>query len=173
MRNWFHKDGLSRFERELIANVDKHGCHINGVFDPDGEDPSFAYSIGFTKTLEKVGLPGFPEVVVSGLPGDVCGPAINGLLAMCAAGQRLDDGTRLEKFFGDYDAVVRKVHPSQISEDLFNSAIWFHRTQMERELVDIAMIVWPDSNGVFPWDDACEQWVKDDQPALYEPRLRS
>ena len=173
MRNWFKKEGLSEIERKIVANVDMHGCHLNGVFDPDGEGPSFVYSIGFTKTLEKTGKPGYPEVIIFGLPGDFCGPAINQLLAMCAAGQSLSEGEHLEGFFGDYDGVVRMVHPSQIDEDYFNSAMWFHRTQMDRELTNVAMLVWPDASGIYPWEDGCEEWVRADQPAIYEPRLSS
>ncbi|MCK0129010.1 DUF4262 domain-containing protein [Erythrobacter sp. F6033] len=171
MRNWFKKDNLSKFERDLISNVEKHGCHLNGVFDPDDEHPNFVYSIGFTKTLAKTGRPGVPEVVIFGLPGDFCGPAINQLLALCAAGQKLDEGTRLDSFFGDYDGIVRMVDPSNITDAFFNSAIWFHRTQMNSDLEDVAMLVWPDSKGVFPWGDGCEGWVKADQPALYEAAI--
>ncbi len=173
MRNWFKKDGLSKGEREIVGNVDKHGCHLNGVFDPEGDEPNFVYSIGFTKTLEKVGIPDFPEVIIFGLPGDFCGPAINQLLAMCAAGQELNEGVRLDEFFGDYDGIVRLVHPSRIEEEYLNSAMWYHRTHMDRELLKVAQLVWPDASGVFPWEEGCEEWVRADQPALYEPRLAS
>jgi Domain of unknown function (DUF4262) len=173
LRNWFRKDGLSKIEREIISNVDLHGCHLNGVFDPDGQEPSFVYSIGFTKTMQKLNKPDFPEVIICGLPGDYCGTAINELLAVCAAGQELHEEARIEGFFGDYDGIVRMVHQSRIDEEFFNSAIWYHRTQMNRELEKVAMLVWPDANGVFPWEDGCEVWVKKDQPALYEARLAS
>ena len=162
---------LTEFEREIIANVEKHGCHIMGVFDPEGAEPNFAYSVGFTRTLEKVGKPDCPEVILFGLPRDVVGPAINSLLAMCAAGQTLRDGERLESFFAAYDAVVRMVHETRIEEKYLNSALWYHRTQMGRSLSKVAMIVWPDRNSVFPWEEGCEEWVRRDQPALYEPRL--
>lgn len=173
MRNLFKRDGLSAFEREIVSNIEKHGCHIMAVFDPNGDKPSFAYSVGYTRTLEKIGKRDCPEVIMFGLPRDVVGPAINSLLAMCAAGQTLDDGDRLESFFGEYDAVVRIVHETQIAEEYLNSALWYHRTQMGRSLRKVAMIFWPDQNGVFPWEEGCEEWVRRDQPALYEPRLDS
>lgn len=173
MRNWFGKDGWSKFEREIMSNVDKHGCHLNAVVDPDGHAPTFVYSVGFTKTMQKLEKSGFPEVIIFGLSGDYCAKAINELLALCAAGQELEEQARIEGFFGDYDGVVRMVHESNIVTDYFNSAIWYHPTQMNRELEKIAMLVWPDANGVFPWEDECEAWVRADQPALYEPRLNS
>ncbi|MCL9998652.1 MAG: DUF4262 domain-containing protein [Erythrobacter sp.] len=173
MKNWFKRDGLTAYERDIVENIEKHGCHITGVFDPDGDAPSFAYSVGFTRTLEKTGNPDYPEVIMFGLPREVVGPAINSLLAMCAAGQPLVEGERLEAFFGEYDAVVRLVHETQIVENYLNSAMWYHRTQMGRPLRDVAMIVWPDATGLYPWEEGCEAWVQSDQPALYEPRLDS
>ncbi len=165
---------LSDYEQTVIDNVEKHGCHLVGVFDNEGNEPDFVYSVGFTKTLEKVGKPDFPEAIVFGLSGDVSGPALNQLMALCAGGYiKLEDGERIEQYFGEYDAVVRKVHPSWIDETYFNSAIWYHRTQMKRELHSAAMVVWPDAEGVFPWEDGCADWVREDQPALYVPRLNS
>jgi hypothetical protein len=165
---------LSDYEQTIVDNVEKHGCHLVGVFDPDAKDPRFDYSVGFTKTLEKVGKSGFPEAIVFGLPGEVSGPALNELMALCAGGfVRLEDGERLERFFGEYDAIIRTVHPSWIDERYFSSAIWYHRKQMNREFQAAVMVVWPDEEGVFPWEDGCAEWVRADQPALYSSRLNS
>ncbi|MBU6269166.1 MAG: DUF4262 domain-containing protein [Sphingomonadales bacterium] len=165
MLKWFRKGGVTPFEKQIVENVDRHGCHINWVFDEDKTDPAFAYSIGFTKTLN------FPEVVIFGLPQETCGPAINALLAMCAAGQSLKDGERLKSFFGEYDCIVRTVDESWLIQSYFASALWYHRTQMGRALRDVVMLVWPDADHKFPWEDGCAEWVCADQPALYEPRI--
>ena len=161
---------LNEFEREIVANVDAHGCHINGVFDPDGVEPSFAYSVGFTRTIERVNGPNTPEVIAFGLPNDVYGPAINELLLMCAAGLDLAEATRIEQFFGDYDCIVRRVHKSWIVDSYFASAIWYHRTQMGREFESAAMLTWPDADHVFPWEEGCADWVRAAQPALWTNR---
>jgi hypothetical protein len=156
----------SDFERKIINNVDRHGCHVNWIFDAEGPEPAFAYSIGFTKTL------GVPEVVIFGLPQETCGPAINALLAMCAGGLVLTEGARIPKFFGEYDCVVRMVDESWLIQSYFASALWYHRTQSGQALRHVAMIVWPDANHKFPWEDGCADWVRADQPALYEPRIQ-
>jgi len=171
--NWFQRARLSKAERKIVDNVHKHGCHIWGVFDPDGADPTFAYSVGFTRTMERVNRPNIPEVIAFGLPNDVYGPAINDLLAMCAAGFQLAEGERITQFFGDYDCVVRMVHESWIEETYFNSAMWYHRTQMGREFQSAAMLVWPDDRHVFPWEEGCADWVCAAQPPLYLPRLNA
>lgn len=171
MKGWFRRDTLNEAERQIVANVDKHGCHINAVFDADGNDPSFAYSIGFPKTLAKVNKGDAPEVIAFGLPNEVYGPAINALLAMCAAELDLVEGERIPCFFGEYDCVVRTVHGSWIEDEYLASAIWYHRTQLGRELTKVSMLVWPDEEHRFPWEDGCADWVRAVQPTLYEPRL--
>ena len=173
MRSRFYKGTLNDLEREIVANVDKHGCHINAVFDPDGNDPSFAYSVGFTKTLAKLNKVDVPEVIAFGLPDEVYGPAFNTLLAMCAADLDLVEGERIPGFFGDYDCIVRAVHGSWIEDAYLASAIWYHRTQMNRELTNVVMLTWPDADHLFPWEDGCADWVRSVQPPLYEPRLNS
>jgi len=173
VRSWFQRTRLSEFEQKIVNNVDKHGCHISAVFDPDGGEASFAYSVGFTKTLDRVSGPNSPEVIAFGLPNDVYGPAINELLAMCAAGFQLAEGERIPQFFGDYDCIVRMVHQSWIEEAYFNSAIWYHRTQMGRDFQNAAMLVWPDADHVLPWEEGCAEWVCAAQPPLYLPRLNA
>ena len=172
MRNWFKKGGLTSYERSIVDNVDKHGCFITAVFDPDG-DPlsSFAYSIGFAKTAEKAGVKPLPEVILFGLPNNVYAPAINELLQIGIGGFPMVDGAKVEKFLGEFDCVFRAVHESWLTEEYLNSAMWYHRTQMNRKLEDVMMVVWPDASHRFPWDNGCDEWVRSAQPALYQPRI--
>lgn len=156
---------INEFEQTIIDHVNRHGCHINWVFDENSAVPAFAYSIGFTKTV------GAPEVVMFGLARETCGPAINALMAMCAAGQTLTEGTRIHQFFGPYDCVIRMVDPSWLIRDYFASAIWYHQTQSGEPLREVAMVVWPDAEHKFPWEEGCADWVRADQPPLYEPRI--
>lgn len=165
MMNWFRKGGATPFERDIIDNVEKHGCHLNWVFDENDGDPAFAYSIGFTKTV------GGPEVIVFGLPQSTCGEIINSMLALRARGLVLDEGVRIAGIFGEYDCIARTVHESWLIQSYFASALWYHRTQMGQPLTDVAMLVWPDADHKFPWENGCADWVRADQPELYNPRL--
>lgn len=165
MMDWFKEGGATDYERKIIANVEKHGCHINWVFDENEENPAFAYSIGFTKTV------GGPEVILFGLPQDTCVTAINQLLVMRAGGLVIEELAQISGIFGDYDCIARMVHESWLIQSYFASALWYHRTQMGQPLVDVAMLVWPDANYRYPWEECCADWVRTDQPELYNPRL--
>ncbi len=49
------------YEHRILATIGEHGWQCTSVFDPDGDDPSFSYSVGFTSALEA------PEFIVFGL----------------------------------------------------------------------------------------------------------
>lgn len=167
MMNWFKKGGADPFERDIIRNVEKHGCHINWVFEENDGGPAFAYSIGFTKTVSG------PEVILFGLPQATCAQIINHMLVLRAGGLNLHEGARISGVIGDYDLIVRMVDESWLIQSYFASALWYHRTQMGQPLTDVAMLVWPDANNVFPWEDDCANWVRADQPELYHSRQAS
>lgn len=154
------------YERQIIDCVDRYGCFITTVLPEDQADgPPFCYSVGFTRTFA------LPEVIFLGLPADTGHALVNDLAAMCRDGLRIGDGQRVDGLISNYPAIARTVDESWIIQSYFASALWFHRTQMDAPLRDVLQMVWPDPQGFYPWDKSCAEWVKSDQPALYQPRL--
>lgn len=154
------------FERGIIANLREHGCQVNLVFDPDGEQPGFGYSIGFTETVDQ------PEVITFGLSRELMKSMINETLQQCRNGLVLTDGAVIDGLLEGHSCIARKVHPSQIVNDYVNSALWYHKARTGERLTDVVQIVWPGAvDGLFPWDDGCDAGVIALQPALYEERL--
>jgi len=49
---------MNEYERNLLRHIDEYGCSATSVFDPDGGDPPFSYSIGIAKSC------GAPELVL-------------------------------------------------------------------------------------------------------------
>ena len=156
---------MTEYETKVVEFVETHGCFVVSVFDPDEDEPPFSYSVGFTKSL------GEPEVVFCGLHGSSAHPLINDLFGLCQAGLHLADWTVIENLLKDYRCIARTVDESWIIQSTFASALWYHRTQMGSTLKDVVQIVWPDEYGHFPWEASCVDWLRSDQPALYEPRL--
>src|SRR5215210_4769246 len=93
MSGW---NSLNQFERDIIANVNNSGCHINMVFDSDGEDPGFAYSAGFAQSVKQ------PEVIVFGLGSELMASMINGCLDQCENGLELNDWTFIDGLLLDH-----------------------------------------------------------------------
>ena len=48
-------------DRRVARDIERYGCHVISVFDPDGRLPSFSYSIGIQDSS------GAPDVIVFGL----------------------------------------------------------------------------------------------------------
>lgn len=162
-------EAFSDYERRIIDKIDECGCFIPLVFDPDGLEPTFAYSVGFPHSVKQ------GEVIVFGLSNDLLTWMINETMRQCRdEGLVLGDGVRVTGLLSDFDVIVRSVHPSNIQTEYLNSAMWHHMGRFGEPLNEVFQLVWPSSaTGLFPWDKGCHTDVIDLQPALYEPRLNS
>lgn len=163
-------DHLADYERKILANVERTGCHIPYVFGGDDEPDyiPFGYSVGFPSTV------GQPEVIVFGFPGDLTAAVINGILRQCRDGLKLTDWLEVNGLIEGHSCILREVGPDNITIEHFNSAIWYSRMIVEEPLDRAFQIVWPGArDGLFPWEDDCTQTVRDRQPALYRTSLNS
>jgi len=159
---------LTDYEQSILDNVDRNGCHITMVFDPEKQQPNFAYSVGFPETV------GQPEVIVFGLSQEMMGFMINQTLRRCRAGMRLAEGVEIDGLLQGHVCVAREVSPENIEREFFNSAMWFQRHRSGTDMAEAYQIVWPGAvDGLFPWEDGCAEIVREIQPALYERRLNS
>jgi hypothetical protein len=165
----FPEEEFDEYERKILANIERTGCHVTVVFDPEGDEPGFAYSAGFPHSI------GQGEVIVFGLSTDMMGFMINETLRQCRDnGLKLHDGLRLSGLLEGFDAVARRVHTSNIQREYLNSAMWHHMGRYGEPLSEVFQLVWPSSvTGLFPWDKDCHPDVSAFQPALYESRLHS
>ena len=150
------------FERRIVENVRTHGCHVNFVFDPDGEQPDFAYSVGFPETIKQ------PEVIVFGLPQHVMHHMVNETYRQCRGGLTLEDGTEITGLLEGHRCVALAIPRENIDREHFNSAMWFRRLTTGEEMDSAFQIVWPGAqDGLFPWDEGCSEIVSSLQPALF------
>ena len=155
----------AEYEQDILDTIEAHGWFCMGVFDPHGGAPEFAYSIGFTETLKQ------PEFIIFGLPGETANAILWAVFHSLKSGRVPVDGERWPDLVEGYDCVIRRVHPTQVTREYLNSAIWYWGDPAVRgEPLTAYQIVWPDRDGRFPWDAGCAQWVRDHQPALYIPK---
>lgn len=138
---------LTEFEQQMVANVDKHGCFIMGVFDPDHEIPNFSYSIGFPKSL------GQADVLISGLDLDLMKRLLNDAYVLCRDGFRLADFARTNELFSSLDCVVREIAEEHIRGDFMTSSLWYAESVCDQPFTSAFQLVWPDKAGLFPWEE--------------------
>lgn len=153
------------YEQNILDTIEEHGWFCTAVFDPKGASPGFAYTVGFTQTLEQ------PEFIIFGLPGKTANAILWDVFRALEAGKVPEDSQPWSNLIDGYDCVIRRIHPTQVTREHLNSAMWFWGDPAVRgEPLPAYQIVWPDRDGRFPWDAGCAQWVRDDQPALYIPK---
>jgi hypothetical protein len=152
-------------ESELLQNIEKFGWQSMSVFDPDGSDPSFTYSVGFTATLQA------PEFIVFGLDTGLMHSMLWEVFRQLQDGRAVTDGGHWREVLEGVDCVSKAVHPDNIVPEYVNSAIWYWHHTGHEGLPPVFQLVWPGKlDKLFPWDDACDELVRESQPALYLPR---
>lgn len=155
---------LNDYEIELLANVEEHGWHATYVFDPNGKDPSFAYSSGFTMSLNK------PEFIVFGLSNDLMHSMLWEIYRQLEAGAFPDDGMKwYDLLGGGVECFSKKATHPDLFKEYTLSAEWLWKHQRREGHPEIYQMVWPGAQqGLFPWEKDCDPYVITQQPALWD-----
>jgi hypothetical protein len=147
--------------RTLLAAIRRRGWV--GTHVPVG-DLGFAYTTGFMESA------GSPEVIMFGVTKAEAGHIASEIW------RDLESGTLVLTDKARWPAeetpklMLREVHPTQIRREYFNVAIWYrtHRG-LDRDGLRAFQLVWPDTQGVFPWEPGYDLDYRPRQLALYEP----
>jgi hypothetical protein len=151
-------------EDQILDAVDFHvnrvGNAVQGVFDPDGKEPTYAYTIGNCTR-------GMPELIMSGLPPEVLQALLNDASRMMREGTlKVVDHLVTGELAQGYNTVFRLVK-SEIAREqtgVLNAYCrWKHLAYPE-----VFQLVFPDTQHRFPWDADCEARTRRAQPVWYE-----
>jgi hypothetical protein len=135
-------------------NITKFGLQIIMVTSTN-YSPSFAYSIGLTKTYNH------PEIICFGLPNDLAHEIINDVAEIVKNGEIIESGKDYSKIFKNSRATFLKVDKRNIS-DYFGSGLNYY----ENEEFNVLQLVWTDRNDKFPWEENFEEEFLYKQPLL-------
>ena len=117
----FVRSKYSKQEREIIATVEQFGWLFRFVFDPDGVEPDFGYSVGFTKTLNA------PEFIVFGLPKDLMHHMLSEVYEQVSAGRVPEDGMRWDDVLEGFQCISRRALVKDLHTKYTTAADWFWR----------------------------------------------
>jgi hypothetical protein len=151
-------------ERKVLDDIRDYGCQVEYVFDTEGNLPDFSYSIGFPVTLQQ------PEVIVFGLRREVMHFMVNEVCRQAKEeALEIEDGLRISGLIDGFDCIAREVTDPAAIREHFGWAIWYHRSQRGEEVRQAYQLVWPGAQqGLYPWDEGCDPFEIEMQPALYE-----
>ena len=141
----------------FVSKVREHGWFGTRVFDPDQESPDFSYSTGsYART-------GFPEIIVFSLPKQVSHKILWDIYRDLEAGNAPLPQKKISGVFGEHEAVFLPLHKDTYSEHLSWNQ-WFYRGND----FPCFQLVWPDREGLFPWENGFDLSFAEDQPDLTE-----
>ncbi|HUY93878.1 MAG TPA: DUF4262 domain-containing protein [Terracidiphilus sp.] len=152
-------DELSALDAKVLREIHTDGWQITGVLAREqGNGPDFAYTIGLFHTL------GHPEIILFGLPIDVCMRAVN-LIAL-----DIRNGLRFQPL-AVYHRILTPPHTCCFREvdrkhyrGHVGYALWFYET----DPFPLLQCFWSDEHGHFPWETVCRPWARDGQPLLFQ-----
>jgi len=142
-------------DKRVERDVRKYGCHVISVFDPEEKKPNFSYSIGIQRAS------GAAEAIVLGLRPELGGFIINEYNRRIRAGKTFKRGKLYSGFLKGFSVYVEPVR----SKLLPNYTLGCDRYYGD-EGYTVVQIVWPSTTGVWPWEKAASEWLKNNQPML-------
>ncbi|MEG4191112.1 DUF4262 domain-containing protein [Microcoleus sp. Pol17_C1] len=146
---------MKDYERDIHRHIEEFGCSVTSVVDPDGKEPTFSYSIGIAKTTSQ------PEVIVVGLRTELGHWIINEYSRRAKAGEEFAPGVLYLGFLEGFAVQFGHVSRDHRSEYM-RSATWLHGTPDFSAL----QLIYPNTSGVWPWDDDADDWFRANQPLL-------
>lgn len=150
------------YRERLLANIEQHGWQFTFVFDPDGYDANFAYTVGFPKSINA------PELIVCGLPKNLMSNMLWEMYRKIENGETLRDGARWSDLLEGFECVTKRAVRSDLFDEWVLSSVWHWKHCGNDGNPDVYQIVWPGAqDGLFPWEEGCQQSVIDAQPALW------
>jgi Domain of unknown function (DUF4262) len=147
-------EDLSEKDAKLLQTLEQWGWFVIKVGAGDSE-PAFAYSIGLYENFKH------PEIILFGLDLRAMHQVINDVGKRIREGERFSEAHRYDDLFEGYECEFRKVNSNHY-DGLLNYAIWYYKDEPFPAL----QLIWPDSAGVFPWEEGYDERFRKEQPSL-------
>ncbi|TYK45952.1 DUF4262 domain-containing protein [Actinomadura decatromicini] len=154
-RDYGDRDKLDNFQLRTIVHITEYGWSV--VLVPsDDAGPGWAYTIGLWHSHRS------PELAMCG--GDVyeMEESLNALGRHAAEGRAPADGERRDGVVRGQPAAFREVDPRWY-DGLFGGAVAFYR----RPPLPMLQVVWPNPEGLYPWQPGTELTFRHSQPWLW------
>lgn len=142
-------------DKRVAADVDKYGCHVISVFDPEEKRPSFSYSVGIQATS------GAPEAIVLGVRPNLGHSMINEYNDQVRKGVRFERSVQYPGFLEGFNIYVESTKSTLLSEYTLGCTRFYKGTDYS-----VVQLIYPTTDGVWPWQKAASEWFKSNQPML-------
>ncbi len=136
-------------------DIQKNGCHIIHTESCE-KHPSFTYTIGMERTSKRA------DVVVTGMEKDTAHFLVNEYNSGIKVGETFEEGQFYDDFLEDVQITFKAIDKAHY-ETHFTHAQWLYEGSDFRML----HFIWPDMNGLWPWDKKAKKGYRRLMPRLY------
>lgn len=143
-------------QRLALDNVREHGAHVICVTG-DGPVPQHAFTLGLYARF------GHPEVLVLGLPPEVCEDVLGEIIEGVAVGRTFADGDEADDILRSHPMRFVAV-PDDARSPWLDLGAWLYGSLADGP--PVLQVLWPAKNGRFPGQKGSPTWMKKHQPVL-------
>jgi hypothetical protein len=142
-------------DKRVAADVDKYGCHVISVFDPEEKLPTFSYSVGIQASSDAA------EAIVIGLRPNLGHSMINEYNAQVRKGVRFKRGVQYAGFLEGFCIYVEPAKPELLAEYTLGCDRFYKGAPYS-----VVQLIYPTTAGVWPWQKSASDSFKSNQPML-------
>jgi Domain of unknown function (DUF4262) len=146
-------------QQKIAADIATAGFSILTVFDPEGQLPTFGYTVGLHRTAQH------PEVIMIGLTQQRLLHFLDLIGRTVLAGARYEAGSTTTELTADGSPCFFGVADLQHYEEYLGQAIEYYAGQPFPAL----QCLWGDTQRRFPWQAGFEERFRAVQPVLFDP----
>jgi len=153
-----YEEKIKELLGNILTNIDEVGWHVTGVFaDPKKNTPPFCYSVGLFSSYEH------PELIVFGLPHETAHLLINAIGEKIKKGQGFIPGEKYDIDFS-FPLCLSRINKKYYA-DYLSHANWYYE---DGGSFSCLQILWPDKEGVYPYEDGFDPKFIPYQPQLWK-----
>jgi len=139
----------------ILKDIKEQRIHIAFV-ESNGYSPRFGYSIGLFKEFNH------PELIIIGLDAESTGALIKLAKNEIEKGKRFIERVNYPDFWEELPVQFVDVHKGHYP-DYLGYARWYNDNSID---FPVLQLVWPDKEGLFPWEKGFHENFKFKQPLL-------
>jgi len=147
---------MDQQEEKALSDIKEIGCHILHIME-DEDNPRFSYSIGIQEVSNH------PEIIITGLQFELAHSIINEYNNKVKTGENFHTDRFYNGFLDNFDVTFKMVKKKYFKE-YFGWARWLYNGNNFNAL----QLIYPNVNGIWPWDEKAWKEFKWFIPNLYE-----
>jgi Domain of unknown function (DUF4262) len=148
-------DRRAENDKRVAADVERYGCHVISVFDPEEKLPAFSYSVGIQA------MSGAPEAIVIGVRPNLGHSMINEYNDQIRKGTRFELSKQYPGFLDGFSIYIEPAKAALLSEYTLGCTRFYKGANYS-----VVQLIYPTTTGVWPWQKAASEWFRSNQPML-------